>query len=544
MTQPNFSPTEQANQVAEAMQLSVIEKHGILAQKGLYALIVLMVVFVIWACLAESDVCAEATGLIEPRTKVQHLKPLSDGTIQEYLIVDGQTVKQGQLLITLNTVRAEAELKKKEQELAILQTQLKQHLSASAGLAGILKDPQAKPQGSLALPEVDRIAGELYASKQALDAARFDASSNGLSRTPSDSSEMAVFTAQQKQLESVRQAKSLSIQKRAVERVAQKKKLESLLRSKEAGLQKSRVQLTELEASLADTHKEMDIYEQGKRLGVASEVKYLDVQNYLHQREFSVAQQKQQIAQLEQAVQQARLDLEASALAYEADQADMKAGVKSEEMRIASVPLSMNDTMKTLQHSQAEFAVASYNAHSRFSKERAEISSLERKIAETITTVNVLKEELAEKEIRSPIDGTVSDLQHLMPGEMVARGQLLLSVVPSDSALVLRAEVNNTDVGFMELGQQARLRVEAFPCEEFGVLQGKIVRIGDYPEEKVEGQKKVSVYRVTIEPLQTAIQSNGKRLELKPGLQVHADVVLRKRSLLGLLFEPLLKMGN
>src|SRR5262249_37421083 len=142
---------------------------------------------------------------------------------------------------------------------------------------------------------------------------------------------------------------------------------------------------------------------------VASEVKFLEVQNYMHQREFAVAQQKLQITQLEQELQAAKVDLDASGIAYNADQADMGAGVAGEEIRMSSVPVSMNETERSLWQKQAAYEVASYHARSQYAKEQREIDDLQDKIAECVAAIRVLKAELAEKYIRAPLDGIVSD---------------------------------------------------------------------------------------------------------------------------------------
>lgn len=544
MQQRNFSTVEQANQVAEQMQLAVFAKHGLIAQRAIYALSLIMVALVVWAAFAESDVCAEAVGRLEPRVRVQEIRPTADGTIAEYRVRDGQEVKKGDLLILLNTVRAEAELTKKEKELSILETQLKEHENSAAGLAKVIVAPQDMAKHGLPLPEAERLAGALFVSKKALDSANYDISAQGTDGSSRISPQMSVLQAEKQKLEAVRRSRTLSMRQKVDERTAERKKLESRIEVLQSSLQKARTELDEMEAVLADAKKEMEIYEKGRKLGVASEVKFLDVQNYIHQRQFLNAQQKLQIAELEQQLNAAKTNLSSSERAYKAEQADLGAGVKIEETKIASVPLEMNEAFRSLQFRQASFEVASYHARGHYAKELTEIGKLQREISAARTAAIVLRKLLDEKYLRAPVDGTVANLVHLLPGEIVVRGQPLVTVVPADKQMVLRAEVNNTDVGFVELGQEARLRVAAFPVEEFGIVKGKVIRVGDYPEEKVEGQKKLSVYRVTILPEQLFIGRGKKRFQLQSGLKVYADIVLRKRSLLALLFDPLLKMGN
>lgn len=538
----DYSSAEQASQVSEQLQMGTFEKYGNSAQKGLYILAIVLIIFVTWAALSESDVCAEAKGQLEPKTKVQQIKAASDGTILQYNVRDGQQVKAGDTLIVLNTVRAEAELRKKQQELSMLQIQLKQHENARDGLARVIENPKYSGKDILALPEAERIAGTLFASRKSLDSASYDMTTSANTKISGISPEMSVLQAKKQKLQSAKQAFSDSIQKKTAERNSEKKKLSAKIESLSSALDRSRTELNELQAGLDDARKEMAIYERGKELGVASEVKFLEVQSYLHQREFSVDQQKLQIEEMERQLKAAKLELDSSSFAYNAAQADLGASLMQSNIQIASVPLSENQTVRSLENKQADFEIASYHASSHFSKERTEISTLQRKIDECKDSIEVLQAILAEKFIKATVDGTVSDPFYLLPGEVVTRGQTLLTLVPADDNLILRATVNNIDVGFLQEGQTAALSIDSYPCAEFGVIKGKVVRVGDYPEEVIEGQQKISVYKVTIQPDQQFIRYNHKKIELKPGLKVQAAIVLRKRSMLGLLFEPLMKV--
>ncbi len=538
----DFSSAEQASQVSEQLQMATFEKYGSSAQKGLYALAIVLIIFGTWAAFSESDVCAEAKGQLEPITRIQQIKATSDGTIHQYKVRDGQQVKAGDTLIILNTVRAEAELRKKQQELSMLQIQLKQHENARDGLARVIENPKYNGKDILDLPEAERIAGTLYASRKSLDSASYDMTTARNEKLKGISPEMSVLQSKKQKLQTAKQAFADSIGKKVVERNAEKKKLTAKIESLSAALEKSRIELNELQEGLDDARKEMAIYERGKQLGVASEVKFLEVQNYLHQREFSVDQQKLQIEEMERQLKAAKLELDSSNFAYNAAQADLGASLMQSNVQISSVPLSENQTVRSLENKQADFEIASYHASSHFSKERTEISTLQRKIDECKDSIEVLQAILAEKFIKAPVDGTVSDPFYLLPGEVVTRGQTLLTLVPSDNNLILRATVNNIDVGFLQPGQTATLSIDAYPCAEFGVIKGKVLRVGDYPEEVIEGQKKISAYKVTIRPDQPFIKYNHKQIELKPGLQVQAAIVLRKRSMLGLLFEPLMKV--
>lgn len=66
-------------------------------------------VFIIWACIAELDVVATATGQILPIDAVKIIQHVDGGRITSIEVLDGQAVKKGQLLMHLNSTEAAAE---------------------------------------------------------------------------------------------------------------------------------------------------------------------------------------------------------------------------------------------------------------------------------------------------------------------------------------------------------------------------------------------------------------------------------------------------
>src|SRR5262249_26885611 len=65
--------------------------------------------------------------------------------------------------------------------------------------------------------------------------------------------------------------------------------------------------------------------------------------------------------------------------------------------------------------------------------------------------------------LRAPIVGTVQQLSATTIGQVVKPGQALVTVVPLDAELEVEALVANKDIGFIEPGQRAIIKVDAFP---------------------------------------------------------------------------------
>jgi hemolysin D len=126
----------------------------------------------------------------------------------------------------------------------------------------------------------------------------------------------------------------------------------------------------------------------------------------------------------------------------------------------------------------------------------AAMASLERKIAETVSQfIADLSQKLAEVErkrdrlvqelikaqsksdrtqLRAPIAGTVQQLAVTTVGQVVSSGQSLLTLVPSDAPIEIEAMIANKDIGFVEVGQPAVVKVEAFPFTRYGTIAGEV----------------------------------------------------------------------
>ncbi|KAF7767776.1 membrane fusion protein RaxA [Pseudoalteromonas citrea] len=144
-------------------------------------------------------------------------------------------------------------------------------------------------------------------------------------------------------------------------------------------------------------------------------------------------------------------------------------------------------------------------------------------------------------ELRSPKSGVVSGLLAKV-GKNVREGQNLLSVLPENSEMQAVIFVPTSAFGFVNEGQQTRLRYHAFPYEKFGVYDGKIMEVSNsviLPEEtNTPGIISEPAYRVVVTLDDQHVRAYGKASALRPGMMLDADVIIEERSLLRWLFDP------
>ena len=156
--------------------------------------------------------------------------------------------------------------------------------------------------------------------------------------------------------------------------------------------------------------------------------------------------------------------------------------------------------------------------------------------------------------IKSPIDGTVSGLAVHTAGGVVTPGQLLLTIVPAGGDLILEAYLNNKDVGFVNVGQEVAIKIEAFPFTRFGLIKGVVTTIaadsierqGEKPTKAKESDlderaQITNNYQIRIALDRSVMSDQGQSMPLASGMVATAEIKTGKRTLISYLLAPLVE---
>ena len=166
------------------------------------------------------------------------------------------------------------------------------------------------------------------------------------------------------------------------------------------------------------------------------------------------------------------------------------------------------------------------------------IEENEKQLAQIQNQINEAILTLSYQEINSPVKGIVFDLQPAAPGYVVDTQFPILKIVPIDE-LVARVFVSNRDIAFLKNGQLVKVRVDAYPYNEFGEILGEIDSIGS---DVLEPDQNFNFYRfpVTIKFDNPYIIHKKRKLPLRTGMSLSANIVLRQRPVISLFTERIL----
>jgi len=139
--------------------------------------------------------------------------------------------------------------------------------------------------------------------------------------------------------------------------------------------------------------------------------------------------------------------------------------------------------------------------------------------------------------ITAPISGRIYNIQATLAERTIEPGEELLSILPDGQTLMLEVKVLNRDIGFIEEGMPAKIKIATFPFQEFGIIDGKVVQIS--PNATVDQELgPVFTARVELDRTTMPVPVQQRDVELVPGMTATAEIVTRQRSVLTFLLEP------
>lgn len=136
----------------------------------------------------------------------------------------------------------------------------------------------------------------------------------------------------------------------------------------------------------------------------------------------------------------------------------------------------------------------------------------------------------------APVDGTVQNLDVHTVGGVVEAAKPLMTVVPARGALEVEVRILNRDVGFVRVGQEAAVKLEAFPFTRYGTIPGRVRSIS---RDAVQDKELGLVYVGTITLERSHVDADGRRVSLAPGLSATVDVKTGTRRIISYLLSPL-----
>lgn len=143
--------------------------------------------------------------------------------------------------------------------------------------------------------------------------------------------------------------------------------------------------------------------------------------------------------------------------------------------------------------------------------------------------------------LSSPVDGTVQQLTVHTVGGVVEAAKPLMLIVPRQTQVEVEAFLENKDIGFVQEGQAAAVKIDAFEYSKFGTVSAKVTHIS---RDAIQDDKKGLIYAVRITLTKNTINVEGKELPLSAGMSVNVELKTGTRRVIEYILSPLVQHGH
>lgn len=148
---------------------------------------------------------------------------------------------------------------------------------------------------------------------------------------------------------------------------------------------------------------------------------------------------------------------------------------------------------------------------------------------------------LSRTEIRAPIGGTVVGLKVATTGGVIAAGEAIMDIVPTNSRLIVEAKVSPQDIDIVRAGLAAQVRFTALSQRNTVPVDGEVVSVS---ADRLSDQFTPEGYYLARIGLPAGIEKSLGGVTLQPGMQAEVMIVTGANTALGYFMKPVAESFN
>jgi HlyD family secretion protein len=144
----------------------------------------------------------------------------------------------------------------------------------------------------------------------------------------------------------------------------------------------------------------------------------------------------------------------------------------------------------------------------------------------------------------SPVDAVVLDMAKLSEGSVVQGAEQMFTLVPLGTELEAEVRIDSLDIGSIKTGDQAHLKLDAFPFQKHGALEAHIRTISEdaFRRDAAGASGGLDAYYLSrISFTGSTLRNMNEKIRLLPGMTLSAEIVVGKRTVMSYLLWPLTK---
>ena len=144
-------------------------------------------------------------------------------------------------------------------------------------------------------------------------------------------------------------------------------------------------------------------------------------------------------------------------------------------------------------------------------------------------------------ELRAPVDGTVLEVAQRSVGSVAREAEALVTLMPQGGTLEVEATIDPQDVARLRPGDIARVKVDAFPYQRHGWLDGRLRAVSEDTLRESEGAAPRLVYKARIELPSLQLRDVPDDSRLIPGMTSSVEIKIGTRRVITYFLYPLFR---
>ena len=204
---------------------------------------------------------------------------------------------------------------------------------------------------------------------------------------------------------------------------------------------------------------------------------------------------------------------------------ETKSSLISTRGRLASAQEALNEARIKLLEADTEFTRRLTDERTKASSELAE---LKEQTAKQQDRVNRLL-------IRAPVNGIVQEFVPKALGQVVKPGEMIAQIVPQEQELIAEVRIDPKDIGHVEVGAPADIKITTFDPARFGSIGGEVRRISASTFQDEKGEP---YYKVIVALSHSYVGLGAERHRVLPGMVVNAEIITGSKTLTRYMLKP------
>ncbi|MDH5488985.1 MAG: HlyD family type I secretion periplasmic adaptor subunit [Rhodospirillaceae bacterium] len=264
-----------------------------------------------------------------------------------------------------------------------------------------------------------------------------------------------------------------------------------------------------------------------------------------------VTQRELEVQELQAKLTAAKNNLKSAEERFKISTDLLKDGLTSrvDHLQLGAEVETLQGELKSIQAGIPRARAAVSEANSRLEEEsnrfrseaQNELSTTEQTISRIRELLNRANEQGVRSEVKSPIDGVVTNMNFTAVGNVVKPGDPIMAIVPTGEKLVIESRLRPTDRGYVAEGQKALVKISTYDFARYGGLDGLVVLVA--PDSSTD-ENGLPYFRVVVETDKSWLGANEGELPIMPGMEATVDIHTGQKTVMDYLVKPVLKLRH